>query len=338
MLHPKTDLRIFVAMTQPEFDRLFAPESAAALESLGEVTMGTGGPKVEVPADVGASHDVLVTSWATAPFPSASVVGPRLSLAAHAAGSVRGLFPRETLEGGLRLTQGGAAPMALAVAEMALTLSLALLRNLHQHDRELQRTRDWQAGGSGRLGRAIHARRVGIVGLGRSGAHYARMVRGLGAEHVVAFDPFATAERAAELGVELVGLDELFAGSDLVAIHAPSTPETHRMVGAHQLGLLPDGAVIVNTARSWSVDQAALLAELESGRLSAGLDVFDTEPLPADSPFFGRDNVLLTPHVAGGTVEARLGQGETVVAELRRHAEGEPLEHEVTLAAYDRLA
>ncbi|HEX6681931.1 MAG TPA: NAD(P)-dependent oxidoreductase [Candidatus Limnocylindrales bacterium] len=262
------------------------------------------------------------------------LAGGRLRLAVHSAGSVRRLFPRETLEAGLRVCQAGAAAMAPAVAELALTLTLALLRNLHHHDRTLWTTGDWREARQPVLGRSLAGRSVGIVGLGRAGRHYAQMVQALGAQAVRAYDPFS----AGAQGVELVGLAELFAASDVIAVHAPSTPQTHHLIGRKQLSALPDGAVVINTARSWVVDQDALLEELVSGRLLAGLDVFDEEPLAASSPFLRLPNVIVTPHVAGGTFEARRTQGDIVVDELARFERGEPLQHEVTLDRYDQLA
>src|SRR5699024_9160798 len=104
------------------------------------------------------------------------------------------------------------------------------------------------------------------------------------------------------------------------------------------LRLLPADAVLINAGRSALVDQEALTAELVSGRIRAGLDVFDSEPLPAEHPLYGLENVVLTPHVAGGTVEARFGQGAPGVAEIGRFLRGEDLEHEVTPAIYNRLA
>jgi len=87
----------------------------------------------------------------------------------------------------------------------------------------------------------------------------------------------------------------------IVVIHAPVTPETHHMIGAAELALMQDDGFLVNTARSWVVDQDALLAELQSGRLRAALDVYDQEPLPADHPYRSLENVILTPHVAGAS-------------------------------------
>src|SRR5699024_1217756 len=133
-------------------------------------------------------------------------------------------------------------------------------------------------------------------------------------------------------------LAELCASSDVLAIHAPVTEQTRHMLDADLSGRLRDGAIVVNTARSAVIDMQALTEELVSGRLSAGLDVFDVEPLPADSPLYGLDNVLITPHVAGGTVEARFAQGAGVTEEIAAHLAGEPMRYEVTPEIYHRLS
>jgi phosphoglycerate dehydrogenase-like enzyme len=113
-------------------------------------------------------------------------------------------------------------------------------------------------------------------------------------------------------------------------MQAPPTAETERMVGAHHFKLLRDGAIFINTARSLTVDQEAMLAEFQSGRISGALDVYDQEPLPADSPFLRLENVITTPHVAGASVQARYRQGQTIVEEIRRFVTGEGLRYGVT--------
>ncbi|MEU0369007.1 hydroxyacid dehydrogenase [Streptomyces sp. NPDC006283] len=329
---------ICVAVAPEEFDLLFCPAAQQDLHDMAVVGFGAGPRRSALPPGVADSCDAVVTSWSTVPFRPQEVRGSRLALAAHTAGSVRRLYPRELLGGGPRLTQGGAAAMAPAVAEMALTLTLALLRNLHHYDRGLWTGKDWADARRPELGQALSARRVGVVGLSRTGSCYARMVKALGTSVVRAYDPYADPQAAAALGVETVGLDELFGSCDVIAVHAPATPETRHLVGGRQLAMLPDGAVLVNTARSWVVDQTALLSEVVSGRLRAGLDVFDSEPLPSSSPFLGLPNVVVTPHIAGGTLEARRAQGRTVVEELQRFFAGEPLVHEVLPQTYDVLA
>ena len=110
------------------------------------------------------------------------------------------------------------------------------------------------------------------------------------------------------------------------------------MVGANQLSLLQDGACFVNTARSWVIDYDALLAELQTGRIHAALDVFDREPLPEDNPFRELDNVLMTPHIAGASVEARHRQGQWMVEELQRFFTGQPLRYQVTIDMLETMA
>ena len=333
-----TPLSIYVAIRPDEYAQLYDEPTQRALAGLGTLTFAPGEEaKVPVPATVANDFDVLITSWSTQPFDPAVLAGPRLKLAVHTAGSVRALYPPEVLDAGLRLAQGGVEAMAEAVAEMSVAMTLALLRNIVLHDRRFQTSRDWRVGGNGMLGENIRAQRVGLVSLSRVGRHYAQRMRGLGVTGMRAFDPYTSAEDAAALDVQMCGLDELCASSDVLSIHAPVTHETEGMIGAEQLAMLRDGAVVVNTARSRVTDQDALLAEVKSGRLRAGLDVFDEEPLPEDSEFFGLDNVLLTPHVAGGTVQSRIAQGRTVVDEITRFFASGELQFEVTAGNYHRL-
>lgn len=110
------------------------------------------------------------------------------------------------------------------------------------------------------------------------------------------------------------------------------------MIGREELAVMPDNGFLVNTARSWVVDQNALLAELQSGRLRAALDVYDQEPLPWDHPYRSLPNVILTPHVAGASSRTNWRQGYFAVEDLRRFFAGEPLVHEVTRERYQVLA
>ena len=150
-------------------------------------------------------------------------------------------------------------------------------------------------------------------------------------------DPLLTDAEAAALGVRRTDLDTLLRTARVVVLHAPVLPETRHLIGARELALMPDGASLVNTARSWLVDETALLAELRTGRLDAAIDVYDAEPLPADHPLRGLRNVLLTPHEAAGTVEGWRRQGDIVLAEIARYRSGRPLQHEVTRADLDRM-
>jgi phosphoglycerate dehydrogenase-like enzyme len=155
---------------------------------------------------------------------------------------------------------------------------------------------------------------------------------------VVVYDPYLDAETADRLGVTLSDLDELLASCRVVAVHAPVTPETRQLLDRRRLSLIRTGSVLVNTARSAVVDSAALADELVNGRFSAGLDVFDDEPLPSSSPLWGLPNVILTPHIGGVTQHAQHYQGLIVVGEIERLAAGRPLEFTVSPDRYDILA
>lgn len=313
-------MKVYVALEERYRRILFDEAAWRRLEALADVeVMPDGAPTL--PAGLCSDYDVLITGWDTPQL--ARIDGARLRLVIHTAGSWRGALGEAVLER-VVVCQAGSDPMARAVAEFALTLELMLLREAHTYDRGMQRTRDYAASRHPEFGTAIHAIRHGLVGLSRVGAWHARMLRGLGCTDLVAFDPYCPAERAAELGVRLVPLGEAMA-SPVAALHAPVTPETRGMIDAAQLARVPDGGIVLNTARAAIVDTAALERELVSGRIRAGLDVFDEEPLPASSPLYGLPNVICTPHVAGATTQARFAQGAAAVEEIARFAAGEPL-------------
>ncbi len=137
---------------------------------------------------------------------------------------------------------------------------------------------------------------VGIVGLGRIGGTLARRLRGWDVT-LLAYDPYITQERADQFGARLVPFDELLARCYFISIHAPLTDETRHMFGRDAFAKVKPGLVLVNTARGPIVDQSALIEAVRDGRVwSAGLDVFEQEPLPLSSPLLAMDNVMLAPH------------------------------------------
>lgn len=327
---------VLVAIPDATLEVLLTPQARQRLEAATEVWYAGPGPIRELPEGTADRFDVAITGWGTPA--NQDLIGSKLRLLVHTAGSFRTIIPAEVLTSGVRLSQAGSDPMAKAVAEAALSLELMLLRHLHTYDRQMQNSRDYKASRTPEYGDDIATVRHGLVGLSRVGVWHAKMLRGLGAEQIVAYDPYWEADQAAALGVRLVGFDELFANSDVVAIHAPVTDDTRGMVGARQFAALPDGGIVVNTARAAVIDNEALEAELVSGRLRAGLDVFAEEPLPASSKLYGLPNVILTPHIAGATRQARFAQGDAMVDEVLRWAAGEPLQFEVDPEAYARLS
>ncbi|MEX2187041.1 MAG: phosphoglycerate dehydrogenase [Pirellulales bacterium] len=181
-----------------------------------------------------------------------------------------------------------------SVAEHAIALMLGVYRDLVRRDRHV-RAGTWVRKAWPRLS----GKTLGLVGLGRIGKAVVRRAQGLGMT-VVAHDPYPDAAFAETNGVRLLALDELLRTADVVSLHLPTTPETVDLINARTLALMKRDAVLINTARGAMVDEAALVAALQSGHLlGAGLDVFKEEPLPTNSPLLDLDNVLLCEHMGG---------------------------------------
>ncbi len=190
----------------------------------------------------------------------------------------------------------------ISAAELTFALILAMARRISAADRSMK------AGGWDRKrfnGSELYGKTLGLVGAGRIGSEVARRARAFGMR-VVAYDPYLTEDRARELDVQRVTIDTLLERADVVTVHVPLTDATRGLIGAAQLARLKPGATIVNTARGGIVEEAALIAALQEGRLAAAaLDVFSKEPLPADHPLRSLDNVVLTPHLGASTAEAQ---------------------------------
>ena len=188
---------------------------------------------------------------------------------------------------------------AVAMAEHALALMLAVARDIPRID---ARTRKgaWPRG----FVTQLHGKTLGVVGLGAIGLQTARIARGIGMR-VIAWTRTPGDKPLAELGIELVDLDDLYRQSDVVSLHVRLTRETTGMVGQRELAAMKPTAILVNTARGAVVDEAALLEALRNETIrGAGLDVFEQEPLPENHPLAELPNVVVTPHSGGVTAEA----------------------------------
>jgi D-3-phosphoglycerate dehydrogenase / 2-oxoglutarate reductase len=192
------------------------------------------------------------------------------------------------------------AVFADEVADVALGYLIMLARRLHRIDAGVRAGR-WPKD----QGVSLAGRTLGVIGLGAIGRAVARRGFAIGME-VVGIDPMPQAEAAAaEIGVHIVGVDELFERASVVSVNCPLTSETRGLVSAARLARMPRGSFVVNTARGPVVDEAALIEALQSGHLAgAALDVFEVEPLPEASPLRGMDNVILGSHNASNTAEA----------------------------------
>lgn len=325
---------VAVLIPNPMRQRILSPEAEADLASFAEVV--SGHQPEELLAVLGEA-DACLSGWGTPPLTEDLLRQlPNLKLVAHTAGSVRSLVPLTAIEHGLKVSHA-AAIIADSVAELVIGQALRWLRHLDAIDAAMKQGDAWGEIRNQFPGRLLGGRTVGIVGAGYVGRKVIRLFLLFGST-VLASDPYLTPEKAAELGVEKVELDELFERSEIVSLHAPALSATDGIVSAERLKRFQDGGLLINFARGNQVDEEALLAELRSGRLHAALDVFKTEPLPLDSPLRSAPNVYLSPHIAGQTNDAYLRQGQAMVDEVRRFLNGEPLQYQVTPAMFATMA
>lgn len=210
------------------------------------------------------------------------------------------------------------------VADHTATLILAVLRCVVALDQSV-RDGQWDAVGvAGRL-RSFEETTVGFVGFGRIGQNVLSRLKPFGFRGIVA-DPYADKATLAELGAEAVDLDTLFERADVITLHCPLTPETKHVVNAARLAKMSSRAGLVNTARGGLVDPDAVVDALRSGALrGAALDVFETEPLPLDSPLRDCPNLILTPHAAWYSTSAIDRLQAFTADEIRRHLTGQPM-------------
>jgi D-3-phosphoglycerate dehydrogenase / 2-oxoglutarate reductase len=189
----------------------------------------------------------------------------------------------------------------VSTAEHAVALIFAAAKTITYADRYL-RAGVWHRQFWTIKGMELRDRTLGLVGAGRIGGIVATVMRAVGMK-VLAFDPYLSDARAAELGItKTPDLETLLRQSDVVSLHAPSTPETRHLINAERLAQMKPGAILVNTARGALVDEVALVAALKSGHLSSvGLDVFEQEPIAPDNPLLQMENVVLTDHIASHT-------------------------------------
>ncbi len=209
-----------------------------------------------------------------------------------------------------------------ATAELAMALTFAAARRMSDAERDLRagRWRGWDP--AAYRGIEIRGATVGVVGMGRIGARYARLAHGLGAS-IAYTSQSAKPEAESELGARRFELRELLETSDVVSVHAPSTPETHGLIGAAEIELIGPEGVLVNTSRGPLVDSEAVAAALESGTLgAAGLDVYENEP-EISPRLLEAPRAVLLPHIGSATIQSRDGMANAVADNVIAVLEGE---------------
>lgn len=293
-------LRLVVAPGEPLLSTICSAETRRRLEERFEVVWNDEGRNL-TPDELGdrlVGASVLVTSWRTPRLtPGMLAAAPTLKAICHAAGTIKSIVPAEAFDRGIAVFSSNLR-LAQSVGEYCLAAILTMQRRLPTLDAHM-REGLWKSPST--RGRELFGARVGLVGSGATARALLPLLAPFGAD-VVVHDPYLSSESAASLGVRLVTLAEAMS-CEIVSLHAPVTPETTGMITRELLARLPDDALLINAARSAVLDTAALESELRSGRIRAVLDVFDVEP-PTLAPWLREaPNVLLTPHVAGNTVQ-----------------------------------
>jgi len=283
-----------------------------------------------------AGADGVMTGWGS-PALDAELLAkaPRIRILAHSAGTVKPFVSDALWARGILVTSA-AATIAVDVAHFAVGMMILGRKNVFELA-PLVGGGTWSSSQGHRKPDDLRGCTVGVVGAGSVGRAVLGILPAFGVR-ILLSDPFVDAGAARGLGAEKAGLDDLFARSDVVSLHAPDLPATRHIVNAARLANMMDGAILVNTARGALVDEAALVAELKKKRIWAFIDVTDPEPPPPGSPLFSCPNLTLTPHIAGSVGRARLELGRTAAEELRRFFAGEPPLHPVRREDLARMA
>ena len=306
-------------MTNPVV--LIAEElSPATIDALGpdfEVRYCDGANREELLPALADAEAVLVRS-ATKMDAEAIAAAKKLKVIARAGVGLDNVDTPAATKAGVMVVNAPTSNITSA-AELAVGLLLASARNIAPANEALKQGQ-WKRSKYG--GVELLDKTVGIIGFGRIGQLVAERLKGFGVE-LLAYDPYASAQRAGQLGAQLVSLDELLAQSDFISVHLPKTPETVGLLDKEALAKVKPGVRIVNAARGGIIDEEALADAIREGRVAgAGLDVFATEPTTS-SPLFEFESVVVTPHLGASTDEAQEKAGVAVARSVRLALSGD---------------
>jgi D-3-phosphoglycerate dehydrogenase len=291
-----------------------------------EVVDRAGITKPELLAIVG-DFDALVVRSATKVDPEVVAAGKRLKVIGRAGIGVDNVDLGAATRAGIVVmnTPDGNATTA---AEHTIALMMSLVRMIPLASASMK-AGQWEK--KKFMGHELCHKTLGVLGLGNIGRIVADRAAGL-KMHVLGFDPYFEPTAAGKLGVELVPFEELLRRSDVITVHTPLTAETRGLIGAKQLEICKKGVFLVNCARGGIIEEAALLAALDSGKVGgAALDVFTKEPPPKDDKLVAHERIVSTPHLGASTVEAQVQVSVDIARQVLAFARGEPAQNAVNL-------
>ncbi|WP_420110599.1 hydroxyacid dehydrogenase [Pseudactinotalea sp.] len=290
--------RLLMAMTPDRALDVCDDQTRHRLESRFEVVWASDTLDAQELGRLLPGTQIVITSWGTPRLPADLLSeggGPHV--VAHAAGSVKRLLPRERVGNGLEVFSA-AGRIAWSVGEYCLAACLTMLRSLPAYDASV-RTQGWRPAGV--RGQELRGRRVALIGASSTARAFRALLQPFGAD-VVVYDPYLRPDSAKALGVRAVSLEEAMASS-IVSVHVPDVPATTGMISSAMLARMPDGGLLINSSRAAAIDMAGLEPHILSGRLQAALDVYETEPPELSASLRAASGVLLTPHIAGDSVQ-----------------------------------
>ena len=287
-----------------------AEEGLTILQEIADVDVKTDLSEDQLVEIIG-EYDALVVRSGTTVTSKIIDAGDRLKIIGRAGAGVDNIDVDAATRRGIPVVN---APEGntLAATEHTLAMMLALARNIPQANASLKQ-KQWKR--SKFMGIELNEKVLGIVGLGRIGREIAKRANAMQMK-CVAYDPFITEDRAAQMGVKIMPLDDLIRVADIITVHTPLTKETHHLINAERIASMKDGVRIINCARGGIIDEKALYEAVKSNKVAgAALDVFEDEP-PLKSPLLDLQQVIVTPHLGASTVEAQQNVAVTVAKEI----------------------
>jgi phosphoglycerate dehydrogenase-like enzyme len=341
-------MKSLLHLAQQEMSEVFSPFFLEEIRKIGNLEIVEHGQELSDEEKIVLLQrvDIALTGWESAPLPPAIVDAPgSLQYVCNVTGAMSQFIPAEIIESDILVTNWGDSP-AISIAEGTVALLLAVLKDLHKRTATV-RDGGWSLDGSenggkysGEYGGTLFDTTLGLYGCGAIGRRFANLIRPFG-PRIFVYDPYCT--ELPDGCARVDSLDALFRRSQIAVICAGLSDETRKSVTAELLSFLPLHGVVINTARGAIVDQDALFAELESGRLRAGLDVLDPDRLPDDHPARTWQNCIFTAHEInrGWPVDEhsppRLAPMHKVCLEnLNAFIEGRPVRFEMDIERYRR--
>ncbi|MGI4792029.1 MAG: phosphoglycerate dehydrogenase [Janthinobacterium lividum] len=296
-----------------------APEGIEILKQVADVDVKIGLSKDELAAIIG-DYDALAVRSETKVTGEIIAKATKLKIIGRAGVGVDNIDVEAATNRGI-LVVNSPEGNTLAAAELTVAMLLALARNIPQADQTMREGR-WDR--KKFMGSEIYGKTLGVIGLGKIGREVVSRLQAFGMS-VLGFDPYLKPEQAEALGIKLVDLDTLYKESDYISVHTPKTKETTGMINPEKLALMKPTVRLINCARGGIIDEAALAEAAKAGKIGgAAIDVYTTEPAPADNPLLGIPNIITTPHLGASTEEAQVNVAIDIAEQIVEVLAGKP--------------